>query len=478
MLPPLFVQKVDQTIKRHRMARPGDRILAAVSGGIDSVCMARTLEALGYELGLAHINHGLRGTDSELDEEFVRRLAESLGVPFFGRRIEPAELVGNQEEAGRMIRREFLRVTMRREGFERVALAHTANDRNETFMLHLVRGSGTGGLTSMTPVGPWFLRPLVETSRAQIEAAMAAIRQTWRTDVTNHDVRFSRNRMRLEVLPALAAGFNPRLGETLARTIEILSAENDWMEEEAGAWVQAHRITPDLPLAAGRGTETTSIAIGELPSRHVAFQRRAIRAILRVGGSDLRNFTFTHLEQVRTLLAPGKSGRVIQLPGRLEVERSFDHLRVRPSLANIPDYEYELPIPGRIRVEEAGIEVEAQVLDPDHRGAGASANQVRLDGESIGPYVKIRNWKNGDTYDPAGLPRSKLKALFQERRIPRSLRCRWPVFVAQSSIVWVASFPVSHDFVPTERSRRIIQLEACPVRTGSIVRKPFADQGV
>jgi tRNA(Ile)-lysidine synthetase-like protein len=87
---------------------------------------------------------------------------------------------------------------------------------------------------------------------------------------------------------------------------------------------------------------------------------------------------------------------------------------------------------------------------------------VAVDGETLGPYVKIRNWKSGDTYDPAGLPKAKVKTLFQAKRIPRSTRIRWPVCVARSSIVWVASFPVSHEYVPTERSRRIIELEASP----------------
>ena len=471
MDPQSFVQKVATTIRRHGMADPEDRLLVGVSGGADSVCLVRVLGALGYRLGIAHVDHGLRGADSDADARFVGRLAARLGVPFFVRRIGTGELSGNIEAAARNVRRAFLRKTLRDEGFRRVALGHSRDDRTETFFLHLLRGSGSQGLASMAPVDDWMLRPLVGTTRLEIEAYLAAIDQPWRTDATNRDLKFARNRVRHEVLPRLAADFNPRLGETLARTVEILAAENAWMDQEAAAWLQTHFSTG----SAG----PPRLDLDDLGSRPVACVRRVLRAALRAAGSDLQDIGFDHLERVRRILAPGKSGKTVELPGPIHVERSFDTLVFRSADPGPVDYEYDLPIPGRVRVREAGLDFEARVVDEAVAADHGAPTRVRVDGESLGPCVKIRNWRNGDTYDPAGLPKSKLKTLFQDRRIPRSSRRSWPVFVARSSIVWVASFPVSGDFAPTERSRRIIEFEACPsARRSDDSGRLFAAEGV
>ena len=460
-----FEQKVATTIKQHEMADPRDRVLVAVSGGADSVCLARVLETLGYCLGVAHVNHGLRGADSDADERFVERFAARRGLPFFLKRIRSGELAGNQEAAAREARRSFFRETLGREGFRRVALAHSRDDRTETFLLHLLRGAGTGGLVSMQPASDWLMRPLLETTREEIEAYLEALGQTWCTDVSNRDLQFSRNRVRHEVLPRLAGDFNPRLGDTLSRTMEILSAENDWMDGEARRWVGEHLVVPEggtAPASAG-DLNSPRLDIGDLASRHVALVRRILRAALRSAGSDLRDIGFDHLEQVRHLLGEGKSGKVIELPGSIHVERSFDTLLFRSAdFRKEVEYAYELPIPGRVQIPEAGLAFEARIIGAaaeDRPGPPAGA---LVDGERLGACVKIRNWKNGDTYDPVGLPKSKLKTLFQQKRIPRSARYRWPVCVAQSSIVWVASFPVSRDFAPTEGSRRIIEFEASP----------------
>jgi tRNA(Ile)-lysidine synthase len=459
---------------RHGIARPGDRFLVGVSGGADSVCLARVLGELGLAFGMAHVNHGLRGPDSDGDQVFVEELAARLDVPLFVRPGGPPAGAGNLEAGAREIRRAFFRELLETEGFARVLLAHSKDDRVETFLLHLLRGSGTAGLVSMEPVVGWIGRPLLEVGRPRIEAYLRDIGQPWRSDRSNQDTRFTRNRVRHDLLPSLEADFNPRLRETLSRTIEVLSAENAWMEAEAETWVRAHLTGACSWSGPGppglSGSEFARLELDDLGGRPRGFVRRVLRTTLSEAGSDLRDLGFDHLEQVRSLLGPGKSGRVVEIPGAVSVERAFDSLLFRPDAPAPAPYEYELPIPGRVSVPEAGLRFEArvlaQVLGTRTREAGgeraASATRVRVDGESLGPCVKIRNWKNGDTYEPAGLRKSKLKALFAERRIPRSTRLRWPVFVARSSIVWVPSFPVSREFVPAEHTRRIVEFEAFP----------------
>lgn len=459
MHPLPFEQKVEATIKCHRMVQASDRLLVAVSGGADSVCLARVLAALGYRLALAHLNHALRGADSDADEQFVGQLAGELGVPLFSKQLAVGDLTGNLEAAGRQARRAFFSSIRKKEDFATVALAHSRNDCIETFFLNLLRGSGTQGLVSMSSRGPGLIRPLIETTREEIEAYLTDLGQTWRTDSSNSDLQFARNRVRHEVLPHLSESFNPNLVDTLARTVAITSAENQWMDEMAREWVHTHLISPD-PGNPDLESQLPRLKIADLASHHVAFQRRVLRSALAETGSGLKDIGFERLESLRNLLGGGQSGKVIELPGRVQVERSFDALVFISAEIPSAAYEYELSIPGRIHIPELGFGFEAREIAPGPADGQAGEVGVLVDGESLGPYVKIRNWKNGDTYDPVGLPKSRLKTLFQAKRISRCMRRRWPVFFLESSIVWVASFPVSRAYLATERSARVIRIEA------------------
>src|SRR5688572_4585299 len=164
-----FIDKVRETISRHRMLVPADRVLIGVSGGADSTALLLALQELRYSIAVAHLNHGLRGAESDDDERFVRQLADRLRLPFFSQSVKVDGEEGNLEAAGRQARRRFFEDLLRREGFTRVAVAHNRDDRVETFLLHLMRGTGTEGLVSMAPISGDIVRPLIDTSRAEIE---------------------------------------------------------------------------------------------------------------------------------------------------------------------------------------------------------------------------------------------------------------------------------------------------------------------
>ena len=247
----------------------------------------------------------------------------------------------------------------------------------------------------------------------------------------------------------LSAEFNPNLQATLSRTAEILETEDSWMRSLTDDWLRKH------------GTKRQDgfvISVKALQSVHVALIRRVIRAAVHAVASELRDMTFDHIDSVRALLEDGKSGKYIQLPGGIQIAREFNEVVVRKGPSELPDYEYELQIPGSVHIPELGQVFSAELVDSETReGRGPC---VFVDGDSVGPCVRIRNWKPGDYYKPVGLPAGKLKKLFQRARIPRSHRKSWPVVVADSTIIWVASFPVSRDFVPGGRSQKIVAIEA------------------
>lgn len=438
--------RIRSTIEKHKMLEHAEPVLVGVSGGPDSVCLLLLLKELGYRLSVAHVNHGLRGLASDEDEAFTRRLADRLGIACFVNKVSLPP--GNVEAAGRDARKRFFAEIAEAHGFTKIALAHTKNDRVETFLMNLLRGSGAEGLVSMPAVSGSTIRPLVETTRQEIEAYLKENNQPSQTDSTNFDLALARNRLRHVVIPTLAE-FNPNLVDTLTRTIEIFEGEQAWIRSIACQWLSENGTKEDAGFVVG---------VEALAAAPVGFVRRILREALRRAGSDLQDVSFDHVERIRRLLEPGKSGKFVEIPGRLQVAREFGRLVLRRAPAAAADYEYELKIPGEIHIPEVGKIFRAEIVETEANEAGVQ--RVFVDGESIGPHVRIRNWRPGDYYRPVGWPAGKLKKLFLRARIPRSHRASWPVVVADSTIVWVASFPVSREFAPRGHSQKIVALEA------------------
>ncbi len=458
--PDPFESRVAGAIRAHGMLSGGESILVGVSGGADSVGLLRVLvssaEPRPGRFVVAHVNHGWRGADSDGDARFVSALADALGLECFVHRpVSPRERATETEAAAREDRWDFFHALREREGLDRIAVGHNREDRAETFFLNLLRGAGSNGLGSMRPAAGPVIRPLIDVSRADIETYLRRIGQTWRTDRTNRDTRFARNRIRLDTFPALERAFNPRLVRTLGRTIDILEHEDAWMEQTVTDWM-APRVSRD-------GGDLV-LHVSGLESQPVGFVRRVLRRALRLAGSPMRDVGLEHVERLRNVLAPNKSGRIIELPGAIGAERSFDTLRFFTPGPPPTGYTYRLPIPGRVEVPEIGAAIEASIVRPEV-AVTDKPNGIRVfvNGESLGRCVNIRNWRDGDCYSPDGLPAAKLKTLFRQRRIPVRKRLQWPVVVAQSSIVWVASFPVSRDFIPTGHSRSVVAFEASRV---------------
>jgi len=441
-----FVQQVQQTLARYRMVDSLDHVLVGVSGGADSTALLLVLRELGCNLAVAHLHHGLRGEEADEDEKFVEGLASALELPCFTHHVSIAERGGNVEAEGRDARRDFFQSLSREHGFTKIALAHNREDRVETFLLHLMRGAGSEGFVSMAPVIGTTIRPLIETPRAEIENFLKDRNQPWRTDRTNSDISFSRNKMRHEIIPQLSSSFNVRLVDGLSRTLSVLQDEDQWMSAMAETWLAQHDGDKGIDVAALRITPP-------------ALARRVLRTRLRQAGSHLIDLTFDHVEAIRRLLDDGKSGKVIPLPGGIVAAREFDRLvflnREEPAKA----FDYTLPIPGTIHIPELGQTFRAECVRNLEDVGSPGPGRVFVDGSRLEAYVNIRNWKPGDYYKPAGWPAGKLKKLFQRARVPRSKRCRWPVFVTNATIVWVASFPVSREFVPGGHTEKIVAFE-------------------
>lgn len=234
------MQRIFHTIEAYQMIRPGMRVLAAVSGGADSVCLLAALaafrEQIDFSLYVIHVEHGLRGEESLADARYVEELCRSFSVPFFLESVDAAAEARKRhlsvEEAGRALRYEAFDRVAGQVGADRIAVAHNENDQAETVLWNLVRGSGLQGLGGIRPVRGRIIRPLLFLGRPEIEAILLAQGIAWRTDRTNLTCDYTRNRIRLQVLPELTKELNPQAVGHIAEAAHRLQEVQEYISAQ------------------------------------------------------------------------------------------------------------------------------------------------------------------------------------------------------------------------------------------------------
>jgi tRNA(Ile)-lysidine synthase len=413
---------------RHALAGvpPGRTIVAALSGGPDSVALLDALATAARASGLgvvaAHLDHRLRD-GSAADAAFCARLCERLGVPL---RTASADVRGRArreggglEQAARRARYAFLRAVKAEAGAHAIAIAHTRDDQAETVLMRLLRGSGRTGLGAMRPRSAGVLRPLLGVSRADVIAHLRHRGLTWREDPTNSDTRILRNRVRHELIPYLEARFNPSVRGALARAASVLAAEQDLLDSMA-----AELMPRVARLEAGRAV----IDRAALAAAPEALARLVVRRCLRAAGG-LRGVARVHVERLLALArARGASGRRLALPGRREAVVRFGELWIRPAAPAWDAFEAALAVPGRVVLPDGSVLTARRASGP---GAVEGCAVVAVADE---PLV-VRTRRPGDRVRSAGRERS-LKRLLLEGRVPADERQRLPLVAAGGRVIW------------------------------------------
>lgn len=442
-----MIEQVRQTIEKYAMLTDQQAVVAAVSGGPDSVAMLDCLLLLKYRPIVAHVNHGLRGEDSDADEAFVRRLAEEAGLPFYVKRVDAAVLARERgmtvEEAGRSARYSFFGEVMERTGCMRTALAHHRDDQAETVLLHMLRGSGPEGLRGMTPVRDGvFIRPMLYVSREEILAYCRERGLSYREDASNADTDYQRNRIRHHLLPQLEV-YNPRVREALVRTAEIIREEDACMAEQAGRLYHTMAAVEE---------DAILLPIAKLKALPAALARRVLRLAVAAAGS-VRDVGYDHIETVLALLA-GR-GSAAQLPGGTRVEVCGDRLRFRQEAPPCEPYAYALPVPGSVYIPEAGARILCDRTDTPQ----FDAHTVCVDADKIQGELTVRNRRPGDRFYPYNSPGSKkLKDFLIDEKIPRHKRDRIPLVTDARGILWVAGLRTGEPYKVEEKTTKLLKL--------------------
>ncbi len=458
-----MLEQVKATIRKYHMYEPGDRVLVAVSGGPDSVALVHILKHLAGELQLdlyvAHLNHGLRGQESQDDAEFVRRLARKLELPAV---IESKDVAGyalknklSAQTAAREIRYRFFEDAARQLGCNKLATGHNANDQAETVLFNFLRGTGPAGLAGIPPVRDgWITRPLIETKRTQIEEYCRDHGLEPRIDKSNLKNVYTRNRLRLELIPQLEREYNSNLVETLVRTGEIFRDEESYLEELTAKYLDQVR----LPEKTGEIRFDLERFL-DLPA---AIQRRVIRrAWAELAGAE-HNLGFTHLADSINILHYGHTGASLHLPLGITLNRLYGQFSLsRRSNEEISDYEYELRIPGQTPIPETGYTILSEMLETGAGFPKEEPEEIVIDLDLVKQPLKVRSRRPGDRFRPLGLNGSKkLKDFFIDSKIPRTERRLIPILVsADEEIIWVAGFRADRRWLATGETKRALKLK-------------------
>jgi tRNA(Ile)-lysidine synthase len=449
-----LIRRVARSIRERALAGEGDAIVAAVSGGADSVALLLILHALAARArwrlaGVVHVNHGLRGAESDEDEAFVRALAARLSLPIEVARVDVRARVRERhqsiEAAARDLRYAAFADAVSALGATVVATGHTQDDQAETVLLRLLRGAGSRGLGGIRAKRGRYVRPLIDCRRQDLRAFLTAARESFREDASNADLAIARNRVRHTLLPVLERDW-PGAVRALARTAELAA------DDERVLARTAKEMAPALSLSPGSGVQLDVRGLVPLPA---AIARRIVRdAIESAGGTaSLRD-----VDAVRRLArAPRPDGRIDL--GGFEVSRRGPVLRFRAAHARggrVRPFEYVLPVPGEVRIDETGTTIRASIRKglPD-TVVSAGRDEAWVDLAAMALPLVVRSRRPGDRLRPFGGPGSrKLQDVLVDAKIPREARDRVAVVAdARGTIVWVAG-------VAAAEAGRVMALDA------------------
>jgi tRNA(Ile)-lysidine synthase len=326
----IFCRHVAGTLHYHDMVHPKDTVLMGISGGPDSMALARVLLCLAPKmalgLGVAHLNHGLRGRDAHRDQAFAKKFAAGFNLPFYCEQIDTAGLAEKHrislEEAGRNARYDFFVRVAEARGYHRVATGHTKDDNAEQVLMALLRGSGAKGMAGIPPVREHrFIRPLIDRSRKEIVAFLDDLDQPYVTDDSNEDPAFLRNRIRNQLLPLLEKSYNPGIMQGLHRISRMFYDENRFMDDHAGRAFDT--------CLEKKEPGAVYLSLQSMQALHPALLPRVLRCGIRIVKADLRQITYDHIQAIQDLMFRAGPGKHLDLPGRIRVYKARDRICIK-----------------------------------------------------------------------------------------------------------------------------------------------------
>jgi len=443
-------EKVRNTITKFHMFPQKAKIIVGLSGGADSVALLHVLCSMqaefGWDITAVHIHHGLRGAEADADQRFAETFCASLGVLCqvcrFDVKEEAAARKLGEEETGRLLRYAAFQEAAGEDGY--IAVAHHRKDQAETMLMRLCRGTGLKGLAGMTPVRGNICRPLLFCSREEIEAYCRENHLEWQEDSTNHEGIYTRNKLRLQVLPVLEE-INPRAVERMAETAELFSVEEDFLEQQAEICYQK----------AKQAGETGEVCLSrkELLEMHPAMRKRVLRKAM--GEFLQKDISQVQIEALEDLLGK-ESGKSRDFLEGIRVENRYDRLVFSLKKETAGGFCHVLEPEEETFIPEEGIAVRIWLSKENAEISEDICTKI-FDYDKINQTLFCRTRKTGDFIHLKN-GRKKIKELFIDEKIPREKRERYPLIVMGEEVLWAPGLRVSESHRADERTKRFLYI--------------------
>ena len=473
----MFFERLRQAAFEQCGLRQDLPILLGVSGGADSLALLHGLDALGFKLVIAHLDHALR-PEAHLDAEFVQNLVESQGFPFIKSRVDVGQVAKSEgqsvEEAARSVRYQFLFEQARLNKCQAVAVGHHADDQVETVLMHFLRGAALPGLSGMAyrrfmpqwePSIP-LVRPLLGIWREEIDAYVAEI--GWRpcVDSSNLDTIYHRNRIRHELIPELET-YNPQIKRVVWRMADILDEEVNFLA------ALTERVFDEITEEVT--DDRVVLSLLKFQQLEKALQRRVLRQAIAKLRPDLRDIGYVAIARGIRFIKDTAAGGEIDLVARLNLAIIGSALILKTWKADLPDFGQPLlptiPFEGLLEVGKHldlknGWWIEASMIGgevelPIESIQELGPDEAWLDFNRLELPLMVRGRKEGERFQPLGMGghTQRLKDFFINKKIPGHLRSLWPLVISGQQVAWVVGLRPSEAFKVTNSTRRIIKLQ-------------------
>ncbi|GKH34893.1 tRNA lysidine(34) synthetase TilS [Muricomes sp. OA1] len=459
------MEKVLGFIERYQMIVSGDKIVAGISGGADSVCLLFVLlelrEKMGIEIVAVHVNHGLRGENAKRDEVFVQELCRKQDVKcvVYHENVESISKKRKQsvEEAGRVVRREAFERTLLACGGTKIAMAHHQNDNAETLLMNLARGTGLKGLGGIQPVAGNIIRPLLCLNRREIERFVEEIGCGFCQDETNEEDDYTRNRLRHQVIPVLEEQVNAQAVRHMNEAMEQIRGLQDYME------MQTEQACQNCVAKQKDG----SLCIYEAGYRklHRVLQGLLIRRCLSRASGAERDITMAHVEAVAGLFEK-QTGRSRDLPYSVKAVRNYDGvvLKKKTDMQKKGFAPIQLRVPGITRVPELNLTICCSILEKQADFSAKQAPQKTytkwfdydiIKGDLI---IRPRQGRDSIVIDKDGRSQ-KIKSYFINEKIPSEERDCVPLIADEKQIIWILGYRMSSACQITVQTHRVLEIK-------------------
>lgn len=456
-----MLDKILKTIQENSMFSVNDKVIVAVSGGPDSMCLLHVLNRIKDKLNIkivaAHVNHCLRGDESDKDEIYVKEFCSKLNIDFYSIRVDINKLSKEKgissEMAGRTARYKFFENIKNKVGAQKIAIAHNANDQAETILMRIMRGTGIAGIVGIKPVrDEIFVRPLIKIVREEIEYYCEKEHINPRIDNTNLTNIYSRNKVRLELIPYIKKNFNEDIIMTLNRLSNTANVDNDYLEYISS---QKYKLFCDE-----KKYEITIHKNAFL--EHEAIITRIIRKAISYLLGNTYNFERKHILDIINLQLH-KTGTNLDLPKNIKVYNNYGDISIyfkNEKIINKDNNEYELFI-GKNNVDSKKIIITIKTLDKNNKINFIENNCIKyFDYYKIKDKIILRYRKKGDKFTPIGMSGSKkLKDMFIDMKIEKSLRDKIPLICFDSEIAWIIGYRVSDKFKVDKNTIKILEIK-------------------